>query len=235
MRLKADVLQQIDRQNFIATGGAVTTSRLGVPKYWFQADQIQFRDLQQTLVDPNTGLPVIDPFTGQPVVDHQLLATASNIFVYLGGYPVFYWPTIATNLEKTTYYIDGLSIDHDKVFGFQLRTDFDVYQLLGWQDPPPGTDWTVALDVLTDRGVGFGTDFTYDFADPFNPAFYHRGELHAWGIYDNGRDNLGRTRRAVIPEENFRGRVFGRHRSRLSDGWTLTGELGFISDRHFLE
>jgi hypothetical protein len=31
VRLKAEVLQQIDRQHFIATGGAVTTSRLGVP------------------------------------------------------------------------------------------------------------------------------------------------------------------------------------------------------------
>ena len=234
VRLKADVLQQIDRQNFIATGGAVTTSRLGVPKYWFQAEQIQFRDLQRPLVDEN-GLPVIDPFTGEPVVDHQLLATASNIFVYLGGYPVFYWPTIATNLEKTSYYIDSLSIDHDDVFGFQLRTDWDVYQLLGWEDPPPGTDWTVALDVLTDRGVGFGTDFSYDFTDPFDPSFYHRGELHAWGIHDDGRDNLGFMRRALVPEEKFRGRVFGRHRTKTSTGWSLTGELGFISDRNFLE
>lgn len=235
VRLKADVLQQVDRQNFIASGGAVTTSRLGVPKYWFQADQIQFRDLQRPLLDPATGQPVIDPFTGQPVVDHQLLATANNIFVYLGGVPVFYWPTIATNMEKTTYYIDSLSIDHDSVFGFQLRTDWDVYQLLGIEDPLPGTDWTVALDLLTERGLGFGTDFTYDFADPFNPAFYHRGELHAWGIFDDGRDNLGRARRSVPPESDFRGRIFGRHRSRLADGWTITGELGVISDRNFLE
>ena len=44
VRLKADVLQQVDRENFIATGGALTTSRMGVPKYWFQADQIQLRD-----------------------------------------------------------------------------------------------------------------------------------------------------------------------------------------------
>ena len=235
VRLKADVLQQVDRENFIATGGAVTTSRLGVPKYWFQAEQIQFRDLQTPLIDPITGQPVIDPFTGQPVIDHQMLATANNIFVYLGGLPVFYWPTIATNLEKTTYFIDSISVDHDSVFGFQLRTDWDLYQLLGIENPPPNTDWTLALDLLTDRGFGFGTDFTYDFADPFNPAYYHRGELHAWGIYDNGRDNLGRARRSVPPEERFRGRILGRHRSRLADGWTITGELGFISDRNFLE
>lgn len=235
VRLKADVLQQVDRHNFVATGGAITTSRLGVPTYWFQAEEIRFQDLQFPQVDPVTGQAAIDPATGQPLVDHQLLATARNIFVYLGGFPVFYWPVIATDASKKTYYLDRISVDNDSVFGTQLRTDWDLYQLLGIENPPPGTEWTAAVDLLSDRGIGLGTDFIYDFADPFSLDARHRGELHAWGIHDDGTDNLGRGRRSVPPEEDFRGRILGRHRSDFASGWQLTGEVGLISDRNFLE
>ena len=48
VRLKADVLQQIDRQNFVAYGGALTSSRLGVPSYWFQSESVAFQDIQRT-------------------------------------------------------------------------------------------------------------------------------------------------------------------------------------------
>ena len=57
------------------------------------------------MVDPLTGQPVIDPDTGQPVVEHQKLATASNDFVFVGPVPVFYWPTMATDLNDPAYYI----------------------------------------------------------------------------------------------------------------------------------
>ncbi|MCA9268328.1 MAG: hypothetical protein KDA41_07645, partial [Planctomycetales bacterium] len=234
VRLKADVLQQVDQHHFMATGGSVTTSRMGVPKYWFQAGEIQFSDLQEPRIDPLTGQMVIDPFTGQPVMDHQTLATANNIFVYLGGLPVFYWPVIATDASKSTYYIDNIRIDRDSVFGTQLRTDWDLFQLLG-RSPAPGAEWTAALDLLSDRGVGFGTDFKYSFADPFNPAVQHTTQVHAWGISDDGTDNLGLGRRAVTPEESFRGRVFGQHRSYLPSGLIVSAEVGFVSDRNFLE
>ena len=42
VRLKADVLQQVNRQHFEAYGAAVTTSQMGVPKYWFQSERIGF-------------------------------------------------------------------------------------------------------------------------------------------------------------------------------------------------
>ena len=36
LRLKADVIQQLDSQNFEVNGAALTSSRLGVPRYWLQ-------------------------------------------------------------------------------------------------------------------------------------------------------------------------------------------------------
>ena len=47
MRLKADVLQQVDRQNFQAFGAALTSSRLGVPSYWIQTSTLQLQDVQR--------------------------------------------------------------------------------------------------------------------------------------------------------------------------------------------
>lgn len=235
-RLKADVLQQVDQNHFIATGGAVTTSRLGVPSYWFQADQIQFEDLQRPMVDPFTGNPQLDPVTGEPMMDHQLLATANNIFVYLGGLPVFYWPVIAADVDKQrTFYIDRISIDNDQIFGNQVRTDWNLYQLLGIASPPENSKWTLAVDYLSERGLGVGTDFTYTFADPFNLNVQNFGDLHAWGINDSGNDNLGRGRTDVPPETDFRGRVYWKHRSRFASGLQVSAELGVISDRNFLE
>jgi hypothetical protein len=61
------------------------------------------------------------------------------------------------------------------------------------------------------------------------------GTLDAWGIKDDGIDNLGLDRRAVIPEEEFRGRIRWQHRQRLPAGFQFAGELGLISDRNFME
>lgn len=235
VRLKADVLQQIDRQNFQAYGAALTSSRMGVPRYWMQSQQVTFQDNQRTAIDPITGQPAIDLSTGEPAVDHEMLATSRNNFLYAGGYPIFYWPTIATNLEQPTYYIERVKFGHDDVFGFQSFIDFNAYQMFGFRNPPAGTRWTISADLLSERGPAGGTNFAYQRDELFGiggPVF---GVFDAWGIYDTGHDNLGADRRDLDPFTTFRGRVFGQHRHYLPDGWQLSGELGFISDTNFLE
>ena len=57
MRLRASAIRQLDNAHFVAQNGLVTTSRLEDPSYAFTADEIQFEDLQQPLVDPLTGGP----------------------------------------------------------------------------------------------------------------------------------------------------------------------------------
>ena len=78
LRLKAEVLQQVDRQHFEAYGAALTSSRIGVPRYWFQTQSVTVDDLQTPIIDPFTGQPLVDPQTGEPVVNHQMLATSRN-------------------------------------------------------------------------------------------------------------------------------------------------------------
>ena len=235
VRLKAEVLQQLDEHNFRAYGAAITSSRMGVPRYWLQAENVEFHDLKTHRVDPFTGQPAIDPVTMEPAVDHQYLATSRNNFIYVGGLPVLYWPLMATDLTKPTYYVDAFQIRNDSVFGFQILPDLDVYQLLGIRNAPAGTKWTVSPDYLSDRGFGLGTTFRYDrhaFLGIPGPVW---GEFDAWGIRDTGLDNLGRDRRIVPPAQTGRGRIFWQHRQYLANGLQFTGEAGWISDRNFLE
>ena len=235
VRLKAAAIRQLDDSHFAATDALVTTSRLEEPAYHFGSQQIMFEDVHQTVVDRRTGAPLIDPNTGAPVVDHQQLAESRGNFLYLRGLPVFYWPTIATDLEKPSFFIDRVRIGDDNIFGTQAMVDFDAYQLFGIRNAPEGTEWGLSTDYLSDRGIGVGTDFSYDRPGLFNFDGPAQGKFDLWGIDDNGVDNLGLGRRSIVPEEAFRYRAFGQHRQRLVSGWEITGELGLASDRTFLE
>ncbi len=235
LRLKADVLQQVDSQNFQAYGAAITSSRMGVPRYWLQSQQVTFQDNQRTAIDPITGQPAVDPNSGEPIVDHNMLATSNNNFLYFGGYPIFYWPRMATDLTEPNYYIQRVKIANDSVFGFQIYTDLDAYQLLGVRNKPTGTKWNISTDLLSERGAAFGTNFRYNRDNFFGVPGPVEGFIDAWGLHDSGLDNLGADRRALVPETRQRGRILGRHRQQLGDGWQFTGELGLISDYNFLE
>ncbi len=54
-----------------------------------------------------------------------------------------------------------------------------------------------------------------------------------------GLDNLGFLRRSLVPEASYRGRAFWNHRQKVTDGllegWIAQAEVGWISDRTFLE
>lgn len=235
MRLKADVLQQLNQQTFLAHGAALTSSRLGVPRYWIQSGEVMLTDIQTPAVDGFTGQPYIDPQTQELAVDHQMLATSRNNFLYVSGVPLLYWPTIATDLRKPSYYIDGVRIKSDSVYGTQAYFDWDVYQLFGIRNKPDGTKWTLSTDYLSERGPALGTNFQYN-----RPGFLWlpgpaHGNIDIWGINDTGRDNLGADRRSLLPEEENRGRALWQHRQYLGDGYQLTAELGYIRERNFLE
>lgn len=235
VRLKADVLQQLNKQQFQAYGAAITTSQLGVPSYWLQSERIDFQDSTQQVVNPVTGYLEIDPRTNQAAVEHDMEARSRNNFLYIGGLPVFYWPVMATSLRKPAYYIERFSIKNDSVFGTQILADWDLYQLLRIQEPPPGTQWLLTTDYLSERGPALGTSFEYLTSSFMGHPGPVNGWFDAWGIYDTGRDDLGRNRRSVVPDTQWRGRAYWRHRQDLPAGWQFTAQLGLISDRNFLE
>ena len=235
VRLKADVIQQVNRNRFLGSNAGVTTSLLGVPSYWLQTGSFSFTGTDRPVVDARTGLPEIDPATGKPrtTLDGEIVSRSNSVF--FGSIPVFYWPTIRTTLDKPTYYLNSLDVNNDNVFGTQVLTGWDLYQLLGINRPIPGTEWTASIDYLSKRGLGLGTEFTYDIDNFLGKPGQAYGFIDAWGINDDGFDNLGADRRQLVPEESFRGRILGRHRNVMPGGIQFSAELGFISDRNFLE
>ncbi len=226
VRLRAAAIRQLDAANFSATDALVTTSRLEEPSYAFGANEITFQDLQTQAFDPQTGAVS---------TDHSQLAESQGNFVYLSGIPIFYWPTIATDLRKPSFFIDSVRAGNDDVFGFQTMFDLDAYQLLGIRNAPAGTDWGFSADYLSKRGFGHGTDFSYNRTDIFGFSGPAQGIFDYWGISDDGLDNLGFGRRDIVPEASYRYRLYGQHRQRLDSGWDVTAESGVISDLTFVE
>lgn len=235
LRLRAEVLQQLTPNHFLASNASITSSRIGVPRYWLQSESIFLEDTQRPVINPFTGQGQIDTQTGNLMVDHRLHATSNNSVLYAAGLPVFFSPRLATDLDKPFYYIDRFTMKNDSVFGTQIYANFDAYHLLGLQNPPEGTEWTLSTDYLSKRGPAAGTKFAYDRqAVRFLPGRYF-GELDVWGIHDTGQDNLGRDRRSLVPEKEFRGRFFWEHRHQLPDGFEFEAQFGLISDRNFME
>jgi hypothetical protein len=238
VRLRAAAVRQLDASRFVASDAFLTTSRLEEPAYSFESQTIMLTDQQQPIVDPYTGMVGVNPATGEPVYGHQYQIESQQNFLRVSGVPVLYWPTFATSLEKPTFYVNNLRVRNDSIFGFQVLTELDAFQLLG-REAPQGVDWNLDLDYLSQRGLGFGTNVDYDRDAFFNIPGPTTGRLDAWFINDRGLDNLGLGRRDIRPEKEFRGRTFWNHRQKLVGGWlddwTVQGEAGWLSDRTFLE
>lgn len=235
LRLHADVLHQTGEDSFFGQNTFITSSRMGQPGYRIQAGDVYYEDLQSPAFDPLSGQPQIDPETLQQVVDHQRLATSRNNFLFLGPVPVFYWPTLATDLKDPTFYLRRARIKNDRVYGTQILTDWNAYQLLGIRKPPKGTEWDLSFDYLGDRGFGHGTTFVYHRDQLLTFPTPVSGLIDFWGIQDSGLDVLGQDRSSLVPEEDYRFRLFWQHRQQLPGDLRLMGQLGWISDRNFLQ
>ncbi len=234
VRFKANAIRMLDDTHFSAHNALVTTSRLGHPAYDVTASELTFTDVQQPVVDPLTGAPLVTP-DGELVVHHQTMAESRGNVIHVRGVPVFYWPRLATDLEKPSFIIDRVKLGNDAVFGSQVLVDWDLYQLLGMRNPPEGTDWGLSTDYLSERGIGVGTDFQYSRPEALGFIGPAHGDIDFWAINDDGLDNLGAGRNAIVPEEDFRFRLSGEHRQRLESGWDVAAEVGWLSDRTFLE
>ena len=85
------------------------------------------------------------------------------------------------------------------------------------------------------RGFGHGGTYTYDREGFLMWPGRTAGLIDYWGIEDHGHDNLGRGQRDLALEKNYRYRLFWKHRQMLPYDWQLSAEVGWISDRNFLQ
>jgi lipopolysaccharide export system protein LptA len=234
VRMKAKVIEQIDQDTLAAYGAAFTTSRMGVPRYWLQSDAIEISRSPAAVVD-NAGRPMFDPQTGELQTNDEYIAESRNNFLYVADRPVFYWPRNRTNLSDPGVYLEQFRIANDRMFGFQVHTAWNMHQLLGVRNRPENTRWLGLVDYLSERGLGFGAELDYSRQSWIGLPGDVDGYYRSWFIRDSGTDRLGRGRLNLEPEKENRGNILLRQRNRFEPGYSLRSEIGFITDRNFLE
>ena len=155
VRLKAAILRQRSSSDFEAFGAAVTSSRLGVPRYWFQSERLSLIDTTgQGFDDLLSGqIPTVGPTQG---VTGERRVTSRNNFVYLGGVPIFFWPVLTTDFTRPSIYIERVRFGNDRVFGRLIGADVDLDQLFALGNRFPNFDWALSIDYLEQTRLGLG-------------------------------------------------------------------------------
>lgn len=235
LRLKADLVRQVNEDTFYAKHSYLTSSRMGSPRYRIQSQDVRVYDRQRAQVNPFTGSPIIDPNTQQQVIEHDQMVTAKNNTMFIGPAPVFWWPRFTTTLDEPSTLLSSIYFQQDKIFGFWFEVELDTWELLGIDEPPEGYDWTFSVDELTKRGAGGGTYLVLNRKDFLGIQGPTQGYFEAWGLEDRGLDNLGRTRINIEHPHDVRGRVLWQGRQTTLSGYQITTELGLMSDYNFLE
>jgi hypothetical protein len=187
------------------------------------------------------GNQVINRQTGQPEVDEQRLFTGWNTILRLDEIPFFWLPYIRGDAHDPLGPLSSVGMSYNIIFGFQVYTTFNAYNLFGI-DPYPGTTWKLYFDYLSARGPQIGTTFDYDEKDFFGVPARVTGNVKLYGIYDTNKDNLGgpgpdgQPRGSEDHHPETRGWFFWRHNVQdLPDGFSLQTQVWAPSDKNYLE
>ena len=152
----------------------------------------------------------------------------------LGETPVFFTPNLGGPATDFNFPLQRINFNQDSVFGFQAETTWSLFTLLGIE-PVEGVDWSLQADYYTDRGPRIGSRLTYR----QNGLLGLPGQVTGWSngayLHDQGLDNLGQDRRQLGLSSPHRGRGRLIHRHDFPEGYTVRGEIGYLSDRNLLE
>ena len=223
-RIRGERMRQLSRDRFHVQNAWATTSPYGKPGYRLRASDV-FVEQGPSMF---TG---IDPLSGQQVFGNATWITSLNNQLVLGDTPVLYLPKVSGPAEDPGIPIRSVTLSQDRIFGLQVNTVWDLRKLLGLPRQP-GQRWDLLADYRSRRGPGAGIRGEYRGE---NSAGAWQGGGTLYYQYDDARDNLGLDRRRLDPESNNRGEAVWRHRQELPADGLLFGEIGFLSDRNYLE
>ncbi len=232
-RVRAERMRQLSRDRFHAQNAWATTSPYGEPGYRLQASDI--------FVEPGPSLFIgTDPLTGQQVMGQSTWITGLNNQFVVGDTPLMYLPKISGPMEDPGIPIRRATLTQDRIFGLQVETVWDLTRLLGdkKQDrllglsKQKGLQWDLLADYKSKRGAGIGTHAELM---GLNGLGTWQGNGTLYFQNDKGQDNLGLDRRRLNPESDNRGEATWQHRQQLPGDALLFGEIGYLSDRNYLE
>lgn len=217
--LRASMLGRVSKDIFEARDVQLTSSEFYFPQISLNASKM--------VLLTGEALEARRRLTEQKDVAAQYEGRLKDVTARYGSTAFFKWPEMVTNFARPDIPISRLSIGNDNDFGTTVESRWKLARLLGIKDPT-WEDSRLALDYFSDRGVGTGVTNEYETDDS-------KGSLIGYVMSDRGEDDLGRTRKNIDPEEDTRGRFSFRHREYLPEDWQLTLEVGYVTDRNFLE
>ena len=106
---------------------------------------------------------------------------ARNNLVYLEQFPVFYWPVHGHRPGTAELLRRRRPRHQDRIFGTQIMTDINAYQLFGIRNRPAGTKWDISADYLSKRGFGARHHVQLPAADAVRRAGQHQRLLRLLG------------------------------------------------------
>ena len=213
--IRADRIRQIAKDQFSGENITVTTSEFHQPQIKLTAKEMKLTDTTAADAAQNK------------VSESSYQLTVSKVKLFYGNVPFFYWPKVTSNVAVPQLPIKSIQVSNDNDFGTSVETRWHLFRMLGMKDPN-GISSDFMVDYYGDRGVGVGIETEYEGEDYF-------GQSIGYIIDDRGEDDLGRTRENIEPESDVRGRFQWQHRQYFDDGWEMTAEASYLSDRNFLE
>jgi hypothetical protein len=247
IHLQADELLQLNAKQFQANSAIVYSTILpSDPGLLIHLSEIKIEEID-TPKRGFLGFPVKDPVTGAPVIDKGHYFRGTNAVTWLEGLPVFYFPYLSGRVEDPLGPLENFNFNVNRIFGTQLFTTWDTYQLLGLQ-PLPGTRWRTYADYMTARGPALGQEFDYATGEIFGIPVKVDSILKMYGIHDMGQDVLGGSLGQFLPvnpqtlpgipyvHPQYRGRL--KEQLSIQDlpyGFSFKSQIALISDRNFLQ
>ncbi len=204
-------------------------SDFGGPKQPFQVigdTIVSFKENEYTILN---GL-ITTSDTSKP--DYQLRARTiriytddriilSNVTLFLGRTPVFWFPYIYQSLNSQFSY--NLDPGYNSTWGAYLLTSITF---------PIATNvsGTVHLDLRTSRGPALGMDANYHLGQ-HNESY---GHLRLYGMFDQS-PNINETALGRAPIDSGRYRVLYQSRTYITEDLSAVVDFNKLSDQYFLQ
>jgi hypothetical protein len=219
--VRARTIRQLSSGEYRAEKVKLTQSSFHTPSYAIGLKQAYIRQVDTG----NEQYGTLTNFVGKGMtLDFQ-------------GTSLFYWPVIGGAFTERGAALRNIELGSDSRFGFGVRTDWGLYELLG-KLPPRDFDAELSLDYFAERGPAAGLDGRYGggfVTEQTKQPWAFTGKWEAYVVNDHGEDTLGRRRLDVQPEQEIRYRLLWEHQHFFPDNWQvqLTGAL--VSDPTFQE
>ncbi|MCL2700184.1 MAG: hypothetical protein FWE88_00660 [Phycisphaerae bacterium] len=216
--IRAAEAHQLSAREIVFKDARVSTSDFATPSYAIASQKLRIQD--QTLYDDE----------GRAISEQVIRGEMTHATFQLEGVPIFYWPWFAGDVSDVHTPLRRASMGNNANFGVGVETNWDLFRLLGLARPN-GVDATLDLAYYSKVAMA-GVGMKYARTDRLRDYY---GYAQLYGVFDHKReDNFGDLREH-IPAPYHRSRALLRHKEYMPNDWEMQFELGYLSDRNFLE